>query len=220
VQRQRRSSRIELALLALLSGLQPAPSGEEVALRRRTVGQQSHADEPLIRVAVESEETLDEVAHDLVAEIERKMEEHRRAGEFGDFPDFDNPDPPRALTSRERATLEFLLTADLPGIEALRMQAQTARANGYCGCGCPSIGLEVDRASAPQSRFGTRMALEAHPRDPKGTFWLALWTDDGWLSSLDLDWVSLEPPCVFPPRKSLQQFERPFEGGTQSLGST
>ena len=42
---------------------------------------------------------------------------------------------PRSLTQREREILDFLLTPEIEGIEALRRQAETARVTGKCECG-------------------------------------------------------------------------------------
>jgi len=108
-------------------------------------------------------------------------------------------------------------TAPTSGIEALRLQAETARVTGYCGCGCPGIGLAADRETAPQSAFGTRLVVETHsdPKDPEDTLWLLLWTKDGWLSYLELAWISEAAPRLLPPPESFQLFEPPFEGGSR-----
>ena len=45
----------------------------------------------------------------------------------------------RPLTHRERAVLDALLSADFPGVEALRAEAEDVEVVGGCGCGCPSI---------------------------------------------------------------------------------
>jgi hypothetical protein len=190
-------------------------------VKRRTFGQYSPADQPLIRIGVEWDESVDEIALDLIAEVRQKIEALRQAEVFGHFPDMDEPsDLPRPLTARERAVLDFLLTADVPDVEVLRIQAQTARVTGYCGCGCPSITLEVDRESAPQSALGDRLAVETHsdPEDPEDTLWLFLWTRDGWLSYLEISWISEASPHLLPTPESLQSFEPPFEGGSRVIG--
>jgi hypothetical protein len=57
---------------------------------------------------------------------------------------------PRALTPLERAAVEFLLDGPL-GRDELRAQAATARVDGVCSCGCPSVYFEVDRSLPPAS---------------------------------------------------------------------
>lgn len=189
-------------------------------MKRRMFGQYSPADQPLIRIGVEWDESVDAIAQDLIAEMRQKIETLRQAGVFGHFPDMDeHPDLPRPPTARERAVLDFLLTADVPGVEALRIQAQTVSVTSYCGCGCPSIALEVDRESAPQSALGDCLAVETHsdPEDPEDMLWLFLWTKDGWLSYLEISWISKVPPRLLPTPESLQSFEPPFEGGSRVI---
>jgi hypothetical protein len=52
-------------------------------------------------------------------------------------------DPARPLYPDERALLGLLLGGPVDSAE-LRAQAATARVNGVCSCGCPSIRLAVD----------------------------------------------------------------------------
>src|SRR5712691_3568995 len=72
----------------------------------------------------------------------------------------ENPDPelkqvplaqPRALSTTERALVDFLLAGPL-GRDELRMQAETATVVGTCSCGCPSVWLAVD-PGAPSATF-------------------------------------------------------------------
>src|SRR5438445_6389267 len=58
-----------------------------------------------------------------------------------------NIEPPRSLSDLERATFAVLLAEPFPGWEALRRQAQIARVDAECTCGCGSIALIVDRDS-------------------------------------------------------------------------
>ena len=120
--------------------------------------------------------------------------------------------------ARERATLDFLLSTDVPGAEALRTQVRSARATAYCGCGCPSIALEVDRHHAQEAVSVTRPAAQTHndPEDAEATRWLTLWADDGWLSYLEISWISEEAPKEFPSPQLLKSF---FPPGSR-LGDT
>jgi hypothetical protein len=124
---------------------------------------------------------------------------------------------PRSLRPRERELLEFLLSADTPAAEALRVQAQSARATAYCGCGCPSIYLEVDRGRAPRAKISSGPAVETcnDPGDPDDTLWLLLWTEDGWLSYLEIAWVADEPPEELPCAEGLVP---PYVGGPPVTG--
>jgi hypothetical protein len=68
-------------------------------------------------------------------------------------------DPPRPLTPKERALLDFLLTSPLAR-EELREQATSARVEALCWCGCPSVVLQID-SEAPRARYTP--AEENHP---------------------------------------------------------
>lgn len=57
-------------------------------------------------------------------------------------------DPPRPLTTGERALLDALLAHDFPGAAELRAQAPSVRARRGCRCGCGTIGLIPDETSA------------------------------------------------------------------------
>jgi len=109
---------------------------------------------------------------------------------------------------------DILLSAEVPGAEALRIQAQSARAAGYCGCGCPSIGLEVDRERAQQAVLASRPAAKTHndPEDPEHTLWLILWAEDGWLSYLEIAWISEQAPQEFPSPESFESCMPPSAG--------
>jgi hypothetical protein len=117
---------------------------------------------------------------------------------------------PRPLTQREREVLDFLLSAELPGVDELRRQAETVYASPW-RCGCASIDLHVDRRVAPASPLRTQPAIEAETKvDAAGLFELLLWVDeDGWLSSLEIvDYVDPHGSTheIFPPPSD---FEKP-----------
>lgn len=101
---------------------------------------------------------------------------------------------PRPLTPSERTTLDTLLAADFPGAAELRAQALTARVTGRCGCGCPTIDLEVAEG-VPPAPIKTSVAVEADV--PGGG--LIVFVDDGRLSCLEYWTVEDEPPAGFPP---------------------
>jgi hypothetical protein len=102
---------------------------------------------------------------------------------------------PRPLTPNERATLDTLLAADFPGAAELRAQAPTARVTGRCGCGCPSIDLQVDRTLPLATVAEAPVAIEADA--PGGG--LIVFVEHGRLSCLEYWTVEDEPPAEFPP---------------------
>jgi hypothetical protein len=102
------------------------------------------------------------------------------------------------LTPAERTTLETLLAADFPGAAELRAQAATARVTGRCGCGCPTIDLEV-AASAPTAAVAGRVAVEADVPDGG----LIVFVDEGRLSGLEYWTTADETPSAFPPPESI-----------------
>jgi hypothetical protein len=112
---------------------------------------------------------------------------------------------PRPLTWREREVLDFLVSIDDPAAEALRVQATTAQVTGECDCGCGAISLEVDREGTPQAVQAGRMAdhfgpitTYTDPKDPEETLWLLLWTEGGWISYIEIAWISEKPPKGLP----------------------
>ncbi|VVJ15596.1 Uncharacterised protein [Amycolatopsis camponoti] len=98
----------------------------------------------------------------------------------------------RPLTPAEREVLTFLLAGDFPGAAELRAQAETARVTGRCGCGCPTIDLEVD-ATLPTADLGEPVEADA----PDGG--LIVFADGGRLSGLEYWTTSDDTPAEFPP---------------------
>lgn len=75
---------------------------------------------------------------------------------------------PRPLTSRERAVLDHLLSADFPAAAVLRKQAEAVEVVNMCGCGCPSIDFVLGRGLGMSARVNA-----AHNDSDDGLF---LWT--------------------------------------------
>jgi hypothetical protein len=112
---------------------------------------------------------------------------------------------PRRLSARVREVLEFLLADADERLAPLRAQAKT----GVCDCGCPTIYLEVDKTLAAAS-LGSP-AVQARSREqpamaPLSHVGLILFLDEGFLSALELWYVSDVPPSGFP---SPTTFETP-----------
>jgi hypothetical protein len=97
----------------------------------------------------------------------------------------------RALTDAERSLLDFLLSKQFAGRDALLRQAETVPTGGSsCGCGCPSFSLVPDR-SLPAADLPDRVPSEAHGVDPGGnSVGVDLYADDGYLSDVEVfAWV-------------------------------
>jgi hypothetical protein len=71
-------------------------------------------------------------------------------------------DPPRPVSDLEQVTL----AEPFPASEALRRQAQIARVNAECMCGCGWIAFIVDRDSAIQADVSERIPLEGRSSVP------------------------------------------------------
>lgn len=116
------------------------------------------------------------------------------------------PDLPRPLLAEEHATLVAVLThADFPGRDALVDQAETARVDGLCGCGCATVSLIVDRQLPPAT--GRRSPIPNSPSvidgrgEPIGG--VLVFIDGGYLTSLEIYWYE-DPISPFPPVDHLQ----------------
>lgn len=105
---------------------------------------------------------------------------------------------PRPLTIKEREVLDFLLSVEQAGIEALRAQADYVTVIGRCECGCASVDFEVDRSGVPASPLPVRRpAIDAESKNREGSvgiYDLMLWADDGWLGGIELVTYGEEPP--------------------------
>ncbi|AHH99822.1 hypothetical protein GCM10010174_44890 [Kutzneria viridogrisea] len=98
----------------------------------------------------------------------------------------------RALTARERDTLNALLARDFPGAAELRAQAASARVVGTCTCGCPTVDLAVDE-SAPRS-----VATRAEAEVAGQAAGVILFVHEGLLSLLEYWEVAEQRATQFP----------------------
>ncbi len=108
----------------------------------------------------------------------------------------------RPLTPAEREVLTVLLAGDFAGATELRAQAETARVTGRCGCGCPTVDLEVD-ATLPVAEVTERAAVEVDAPDGG----LIVFVDDGRLSGLEYWTTGDEPPVAFPAPEEIRSAE-------------
>jgi len=106
----------------------------------------------------------------------------------------------RPLDEREHELLLHMIgLADAGDREALLRQAEAAVVTGLCGCGCPTVDLEIDPSRA-QPIEGERIIVGADwvPEDDDGGGVL-LFVVEGWLSLLEVWWVGDAPPDRLPP---------------------
>ena len=114
------------------------------------------------------------------------------------------------MTDQERSLLDFLLSAEFPGAEALREQARHAQVDGITS-GSPGFWLTVDRSlAAPASELarGHPIAVSAYSDLPgEGPVHLCLMQTDGWMDAVELLWYGEAPPATFP---DLSLFDSPL----------
>ena len=119
------------------------------------------------------------------------------------------PELPRPLLEEERATLLALLNyADFDGRDALLEQADSARANWLCGCGCATINLQVDPNAPSCGKTYRPIPNEAEVLDVDGENigGVIVFADDGYLSNLEVYWY-FEPISAFPPLDRLRLYK-------------
>jgi hypothetical protein len=93
----------------------------------------------------------------------------------------------RPLTSNERALLDALLSAEFPGVGALREQARDLLARRGCECGCGTLEL-LPQGNPSRSEATSPAPSEGRVRDALGTEvgGLLLFVRHGLLDSLEI----------------------------------
>jgi hypothetical protein len=127
-------------------------------------------------------------------------------------------DDPRPLTERENDILDFLLSADFPGVEKLRKQAETILVTGRCDCGCATVYLTVDESLPTADEVEKYAAVDAAGRpgaDDAPPPELILFVRDGRLSSVEIVWYD-SPIPKFP---SAEDFETPVAAWSDANGT-
>jgi hypothetical protein len=113
----------------------------------------------------------------------------------------------RPLRQDEKALLAFLLSADFPGRDALRMQAETATVVGECECGCGTIGLEVGPG------LPTAGLVKPHPLEAYGEMIdVLLFARNGSLGLLEIVFYEDSAERPYPLPAQLQLGKRPQTG--------
>ena len=120
------------------------------------------------------------------------------------------PDLPRPLLPEERETLLALLHhADFEGRDALVAQADSARVDWCCACGCATVNLTVDPSAPSAGRTYRPIPNEAEVVDADGESigGVIVFADDGYLSNLAIFWY-FEPISPFPSLDRLKLFSQ------------
>lgn len=110
------------------------------------------------------------------------------------------------MLPEERATLLPLLDyADFEGRDALVEQVDAARVDGYCPCGCATVGFIVDPGAPSAGKTYRPIPNEAEVLDADGqsSGGVIVFTEGGYLSSLEI-YSYAEPINPLPPPDRLQ----------------
>jgi hypothetical protein len=110
----------------------------------------------------------------------------------------------RSLRDDERALLHFLLSADFPGREELKKQAETVRVVGECQCGCGTIELRVV-AGMPPAKVNGPIPIEAYGE----AIDVLLFARNGVLGSLEIVFYANPPERPYPRPEQLKLWKRP-----------
>jgi hypothetical protein len=114
----------------------------------------------------------------------------------------------RLLRQDEKTLLAFLLSADFPGCDVLRMQAESATVVGECECGCGTIGLEVG-PGLPTAGLVKPHRLEAYG---EMIIDVLLFVRNGFLGSLEVVFYEDSAERPYPLPAQLQSGKRPQHG--------
>ena len=108
--------------------------------------------------------------------------------------------------------LALLLSVEFPGVDALRAQAASAVVVGDCGCGCPSVDLELAGDVPLASGFSSRLAPTEGLVRPLGegvSDEIILFVDNGRLSRLEYVSYDALPPAEWPALDRISVTVRP-----------
>jgi len=112
---------------------------------------------------------------------------------------------PRPLSEEERVLLEFLLSADFPECESLRLQLASVSVEGACECGCGTVSPPVWGSSAAKAAGENTVPIEAYDDAVD----VLLFPRDGFISSLEIVFYDDRLPRPFPKPSDLKLWKRP-----------
>ncbi|MFD8421898.1 hypothetical protein [Streptomyces sp. NPDC059466] len=108
------------------------------------------------------------------------------------------------LSPEAAATLRALLAGSDPVSNALLAQIPHTRVVRRCGCGCATVDLEVDRTAATPAPSHDNPAVDAGYTNPHAAGVL-VFTEDGYLSLLEIYSVSDEPITAWPDPRFIER---------------
>lgn len=125
-----------------------------------------------------------------------------------------------ALTSDQRALVDFLLTPAFDGREGLLVQAHGVETSGSsCDCGCASFYLNPSHDFAPAT-VREPVPVDANGHAPEGSsVEVLLFVRDGYLNEVEVVWHGPAPQAVLPRPADLviSKWSEPNEGGVRTL---
>ena len=110
----------------------------------------------------------------------------------------------RALRAEEKALLDFLLSADFPGREELKEQAETVTVVGECQCGCGTVEFEVE-GNFPAAKLEKSIPIEGYA----DALDVLLFTEGGFLAMLEIVFYADPPQKPYPRPEQLNLWKRP-----------
>lgn len=114
-------------------------------------------------------------------------------------------DGPEPLSAIVHDTLEALLSGENPVSRALRRQLPFTEMKKDCPCGCASVGLWVDTTKVgPAPPHDGRPAVSGDYVDTDAYAGVLVWTDDGYLTGLEVHTWQEEPIRSWPDLDHLE----------------
>jgi hypothetical protein len=108
-------------------------------------------------------------------------------------------DRPRELNAAERTLLEFMLSRDFSGRDALREQAKLAKVEAECECGCGTVDFVV-AANATKAIVNEPIPVEAN----RQAMDVLSFVRNGILSSLEIVDYLDQRPLSYPSPEGLE----------------
>jgi hypothetical protein len=109
----------------------------------------------------------------------------------------------RPLRVQEKALLDFLLSADFPGREELKEQAENVTVVGECQCGCGTVQFQVDSNCAP-AKLENFIPIEAYGE----MLDVLLFAGGGFLKMLEIVFYGDPPKKPYPRPEQLKLGKR------------
>ncbi|MFD3514127.1 hypothetical protein [Streptomyces sp. NPDC058657] len=109
-----------------------------------------------------------------------------------------NDAPNDRLTPDAAAVLDALLDGPGAVLAALREQVPHVRVAGWCGCGCATVDLAVDRSVVAAAPPHDSPVVEGFYGESAHGAGVMLFTSEGYLSGMEIYTAADEPLTVWP----------------------